>query len=166
MKELLKNTDDSHGRVRQMILRRYRLIRFVAISLRKNHIVLFFSGIVFNSIGFINNISNLIIVLKINLKSLCICMVRARKPLQLTGAKFGVVSLCTFTDVNRQSRCIDKYRRLMICKNCTTCIRNKSRGQDKNGLRSRLSSAERPYEIVSILEDLEELDQRRSTRIY
>ncbi|KAL2732173.1 odorant receptor 13a-like isoform X3 [Vespula squamosa] len=85
MKELLKNTDDSHGRVRQMILRRYRLI----------------SGIVFNSIGFINNISNLIIVLKINLKSLCICMVRARKPLQLTGAKFGVVSLCTFTDVNR-----------------------------------------------------------------
>ncbi|KAL2739127.1 odorant receptor 13a-like [Vespula squamosa] len=100
MKELLKNTDDSHGRVRQMILRRYRLIRFVAISLRRNHIVLFFSGIVFNSIGFINNISNLIIVLKINLKSLCICMVRARKPLQLTGAKFSVVSLCTFTDVN------------------------------------------------------------------
>ncbi|KAL2741552.1 odorant receptor 13a-like [Vespula squamosa] len=36
----------------------------------------------------------------INLKSLRICMVRARKPLQLTGAKFGVVSSCTFTDVN------------------------------------------------------------------
>ncbi|KAL2711417.1 odorant receptor 13a-like isoform X3 [Vespula squamosa] len=59
-----------------------------------------------------------------------------------------------------------KSRELMICKNCTTCIRNKSRGQEKNCLRSRLSSAERPYEIVSILEDLEELDRQRSTRIY
>ncbi|KAL2741494.1 odorant receptor 13a-like, partial [Vespula squamosa] len=39
----------------------------------------------------------------INLKSLRICMVRARKPLQLTDAKFGVVSSCTFTDIVKTS---------------------------------------------------------------
>ncbi|KAL2731736.1 odorant receptor 13a-like [Vespula squamosa] len=38
----------------------------------------------------------------INLKFLCICMVRAREPLQLTCAKFCVVSLCTFTEASYQ----------------------------------------------------------------
>ncbi|KAF7378700.1 hypothetical protein HZH66_015487 [Vespula vulgaris] len=36
----------------------------------------------------------------IDIQSICICMVRARKPLQLTCAKFCVLSLCTFSDVS------------------------------------------------------------------
>ncbi|KAF7379253.1 hypothetical protein HZH68_017098 [Vespula germanica] len=36
-----------------------------------------------------------------DVKSICICMIRARKPLRLTCAKFCVVSLRTFTDVSR-----------------------------------------------------------------
>ncbi|XP_043685170.1 odorant receptor 13a-like [Vespula pensylvanica] len=34
-----------------------------------------------------------------DVKSICICMIRARKPLRLTCAKFCVVSLRTFTDI-------------------------------------------------------------------
>ncbi|KAF7378694.1 hypothetical protein HZH66_015481 [Vespula vulgaris] len=37
-----------------------------------------------------------------DVKSICICMIRARKPLRLTCAKFCVVSLRTFTDVSRR----------------------------------------------------------------
>ncbi|KAL2729673.1 odorant receptor 13a-like [Vespula squamosa] len=133
----------------------------------------------------------------INLKSLCISMVRAGKPLLLFLSNIrithftifklaansedidGVLISSTNIYANKRENDIEeqlkskrfrrdklKSRELMICKNCTTCIRNKSRGQEKNCLRSRLSSAERPYEIVSILEDLEELDRQRSTRIY
>lgn len=36
------------------------------------------------------------------------------------------------------------------CKNCITCIKNKSRGQKKYGLLSQLGPAERPFEIMSI----------------
>nr|XP_050868552.1 odorant receptor 4-like [Vespula vulgaris] len=39
----------------------------------------------------------------IDMKSICICMMRARKPLQLTCAKFCVVSLRTFTDIIKTS---------------------------------------------------------------
>lgn len=37
-----------------------------------------------------------------------------------------------------------------ICKNCTICIKNKSRGQDKYGLMSHLGPEEQPFEIISI----------------
>ncbi|KAI4490084.1 hypothetical protein M0804_004266 [Polistes exclamans] len=36
----------------------------------------------------------------IDSKLICICMMRARKPLRLTSAKFCIVSLRTFTDVS------------------------------------------------------------------
>ncbi|KAL2734671.1 odorant receptor 13a-like [Vespula maculifrons] len=39
----------------------------------------------------------------IEMKSICICMMRARKPLQLTCLKFCVVSLRTFTDIVKSS---------------------------------------------------------------
>ncbi|KAF7379265.1 hypothetical protein HZH68_017110 [Vespula germanica] len=39
----------------------------------------------------------------IDIQSICICMVRARKPLQLTCAKFCVLSLCTFSDIVKTS---------------------------------------------------------------
>lgn len=37
-----------------------------------------------------------------------------------------------------------------ICKNCQTCKKNKSRGQEKIGLMSHLGPATKPFEIVSI----------------
>ncbi|KAL2713531.1 odorant receptor 13a-like, partial [Vespula squamosa] len=54
----------------------------------------------------------------INLKFLCICMVRARKPLRLTCAKFRVVSLCTFTDIVLEYY----YSITYIEENCERCI--------------------------------------------
>lgn len=36
------------------------------------------------------------------------------------------------------------------CRNCETCIKNKTRGQEKYGLLSQLGPATRPFEIVSI----------------
>ncbi|XP_043487131.1 odorant receptor coreceptor-like [Polistes fuscatus] len=39
----------------------------------------------------------------IDSKLICICMMRARKPLRLTSAKFCIVSLRTFTDVMKTS---------------------------------------------------------------
>lgn len=39
----------------------------------------------------------------------------------------------------------------IICKNCTVCIQNKSRGQNKFGLMSHMGPATKPFEIVSIV---------------
>ncbi|KAL2711902.1 odorant receptor 13a-like [Vespula squamosa] len=151
VKEFLKNNHDSHGRIRQMILRHYRLIRLGDILEDSFNIVIFlhmvgstillctssyqmlFSlaelervyiftfliyvclllctlyGYCYMGECLIEESTNLCDAIyhcdwyelsTINLKSLCICMVRARKPLQLTCAKFCVVSLCTFTDVS------------------------------------------------------------------
>ncbi|KAL2734760.1 LOW QUALITY PROTEIN: odorant receptor 13a-like isoform X2 [Vespula squamosa] len=196
VKEFLKNNHDSHGRVRQMILRHYRLISIRKMSLQKityppricfrladtsedsfnivtclhmvgstillctsyqtSYQMLFvrirYSMQIYTSRRLINNFiffrrdqkksiylrflytfafccAHCIVIVyrrslwcidgqclieecdaiyrcdwyelsTIDLKSLCISMVRAGKPLQLTGAKFGVVSSCTFTDVN------------------------------------------------------------------
>ncbi|KAL2733135.1 odorant receptor 13a-like, partial [Vespula squamosa] len=149
VKEFLKNNHDSHGRVRQMILRHYRLISIRKMSLQKItypprtcfrladtsedsfnivtclHMSLARSEKVY-IFTFLIYFCLLLCTLysycydgqclieecdaiyrcdwyelsTIDLKSLCISMVRAGKPLQLTGAKFGVVSSCTFTDVN------------------------------------------------------------------
>ncbi|KAL2713488.1 odorant receptor 9a-like [Vespula squamosa] len=38
-----------------------------------------------------------------NLKTIYVCMIRTRKPLQLTSAKFCALSLCTFTDILKTS---------------------------------------------------------------
>ncbi|KAL2733126.1 odorant receptor 13a-like [Vespula squamosa] len=146
-KEFLKNNHDSHGRVRQMILRHYRLISIRKMSLQK---ITYPPRICFRLADTSEDSFNIVTCLHmslarlekvyiftfliyfclllctlysycyvgqclieecdaiyrcdwyelstINLKSLCISMVRAGKPLQLTGAKFGVVSSCTFTD--------------------------------------------------------------------
>lgn len=50
-------------------------------------------------------------------------------------------------------------------KNCTTCMKNKSRGQDKYGLMSHLGPAERPFEIMSI-DTIGGFGGRRSTKKY
>ncbi|KAL2713015.1 odorant receptor 13a-like isoform X2 [Vespula squamosa] len=149
VKEFLKNNHDSHGRVRQMILRHYRLISIRKMSLQK---ITYPPRICFRLADTSEDSFNIVTCLHmslarsekvyiftfliyfclllctlysycyvgqclieecdaiyrcdwyelstIDLKSLCISMVRAGKPLQLTGAKFGVVSSCTFTDVN------------------------------------------------------------------
>lgn len=52
-----------------------------------------------------------------------------------------------------------------ICKNCTICIKNKSRGQDKYGLMSHLGPAERPFEIISI-DTIGGFGGSRSTKKY
>ncbi|KAL2733099.1 odorant receptor 13a-like [Vespula squamosa] len=149
VKEFLKNNHDCHGRVRQMILRHYRLISIRKMSLQK---ITYPPRICFRLADTSEDSFNIVTCLHmslarlekvyiftfliyfclllctlysycyvgqclieecdaiyrcdwyelstIDLKSLCISMVRAGKPLQLTGAKFGVVSSCTFTDVN------------------------------------------------------------------
>ncbi|KAL2732135.1 odorant receptor 13a-like isoform X2 [Vespula squamosa] len=154
VKKLLKNIDDSHGRIRQMILRHYRStillctssyqMLFVRIPLFYANLrltfltelerVYRFTFLIYVCLlscklyGLIKELINRILIdlqfditnlcdaiyhcdwyelSTINLKFLCICMVRAKKPLRLTCAKFHVVSLCTFTDV---SRCIGYVR--------------------------------------------------------
>lgn len=52
-----------------------------------------------------------------------------------------------------------------ICKNCTTCIKNKFRGQDKYSLMSHLGPAERPFEIISI-DTIGAFGGSRSTKKY
>ncbi|KAF7383024.1 hypothetical protein HZH68_014873 [Vespula germanica] len=57
-------------------------------------------------------------MLKKNLKSIYICMMRTRKPLQLTSAKFRTLSLCTFTDatdVFESEKVIRWNKRLLRC---------------------------------------------------
>nr|XP_050868850.1 odorant receptor 13a-like isoform X2 [Vespula vulgaris] len=154
VKELLKYTDGSQGRIRQMILRHYRLIRLADILEDSFNVVIFlhlvgstillctssyqmlfslaelekiyiFTFLIYVCLllctlfGYcyigeclIEESTNLCEAIyhcnwyelsTINLQSICICMVRARKPLQLTGAKFCVVSLCTFTDIVKTS---------------------------------------------------------------
>lgn len=51
------------------------------------------------------------------------------------------------------------------CKNCTTCMKNKTRGQPKYGLLSHLGPATRPFEIVS-LDTVGGLGGSRSTKRY
>lgn len=52
-----------------------------------------------------------------------------------------------------------------ICKNCTICKKNKSRGQGKFGLMSHLGPATKPYEIVSI-DTIGGFGGSRSTKKY
>lgn len=52
-----------------------------------------------------------------------------------------------------------------ICKKCTTCIKNKTRGQGKFGLMSHLGPAKRPFEIVSI-DTIGGFGGSRSTKKY
>lgn len=52
-----------------------------------------------------------------------------------------------------------------ICKSCTVCIKNKSRGQDKLGLMSHLGPAKKPFEIVSI-DTIGGFGGSRSTKKY
>jgi len=52
-----------------------------------------------------------------------------------------------------------------ICKRCTVCIKNKSRGQDKIGLMSHLGPSTRPFEIVSI-DTIGGFGGSRSTKKY
>lgn len=52
-----------------------------------------------------------------------------------------------------------------ICKSCTVCIKNKSRGQDKIGLMSHLGPATKPFEIVSI-DTIGGFGSSRSTKKY
>ena len=52
-----------------------------------------------------------------------------------------------------------------ICKNCSTCIKNKSKGQNKYGLMSHLGPAENPLEIVSI-DTIGGFGGTRSTKKY
>ncbi|XP_047370270.1 odorant receptor 13a-like [Vespa velutina] len=49
-----------------------------------------------------------------DLKSICLCMIRARKPLQLTCGKFCAVSLCTFTDILKSSMAYLSVVRTMV----------------------------------------------------
>lgn len=51
------------------------------------------------------------------------------------------------------------------CKNCETCIRNKSRGQEKYGLMSHLGPATKPFEIISI-DTIGGFGGSRSTKKY
>lgn len=52
-----------------------------------------------------------------------------------------------------------------ICKNCETCIRNKSRGQKIYGLMSHLGPARNPFEIMSI-DSIGGFGGSRSTKKY
>ena len=52
-----------------------------------------------------------------------------------------------------------------ICKNCSTCIKNKSRGQNKYGLMFHLGPAGNPLEIVSI-DTIGGFSGTRSTKKY
>ncbi|KAL2727366.1 odorant receptor 13a-like [Vespula squamosa] len=144
VKKFLKNNHDTQGRIRQMILRHYRLIILADILEDSFNIVIFlhmvgsmnllctssyqmlFVRILLTELERVYRFTFLIYVCllsytftnlcdaiyhynwyelsMINLKFLCICMVRARKPLQLTCAKFCVVSLCTFTKASYQHR--------------------------------------------------------------
>lgn len=52
-----------------------------------------------------------------------------------------------------------------ICKSCTVCRKNKSRGQDKFGLMSHLGPATKPFEITSI-DTIGGLGGSRSTKKY
>lgn len=51
------------------------------------------------------------------------------------------------------------------CKNCETCIRNKSRVQEKYGLMSHLGPATKPFEIISI-DTIGGFGGSRSTKKY
>ncbi|KAL2732095.1 odorant receptor 13a-like, partial [Vespula squamosa] len=128
VKEFLKNNHDTHGRIRRMILRHYRLISLTELERVYRFTFLIYVcllsctlyGHCYIGECLIEELINRILIYlqfdsknvcdvihhcdwyelsTINLKFLCICMVRARKPLRLTCAKFRVVSLCTFTDV-------------------------------------------------------------------
>lgn len=52
-----------------------------------------------------------------------------------------------------------------ICNNCETCIKNKSRGQDKYGLMSHLGPASKPFQIMSI-DTIGGFGGQRSTKRY
>lgn len=52
-----------------------------------------------------------------------------------------------------------------ICKNCTVCKKNKTRGQPKHGLMSQLGPASKPFEIMSI-DTVGGLGGTRSTKKY
>lgn len=52
-----------------------------------------------------------------------------------------------------------------ICNNCETCIKNKSRGQDKYGLMSYLGPAAKPFQIMSI-DTIGGFGGQRSTKRY
>lgn len=52
-----------------------------------------------------------------------------------------------------------------LCKNCTTCIKNKTRGQKKFGLMSHLGPATKPFEIMSI-DTIGGFGGSRSTKRY
>lgn len=52
-----------------------------------------------------------------------------------------------------------------ICKTCTVCLKNKSRGQNKFGLMSQLGPATKPFEIVSI-DTIGGFGSSRSTKKY
>lgn len=52
-----------------------------------------------------------------------------------------------------------------ICKTCTTCIKNKSKGQDKYGLMSYLGPAERPFKII-LTNTVGGFGRSRSTKRY
>lgn len=52
-----------------------------------------------------------------------------------------------------------------ICKNCETCLKNKSRGQDKYGLMSHLGPASKPFQIMSI-DTIGGFGGQRSTKRY
>lgn len=52
-----------------------------------------------------------------------------------------------------------------VCKNCTVCIKNKSRGQDKFGLMSHFGPAKNPFEIMSI-DTIGGFGGSRSTKKY
>lgn len=52
-----------------------------------------------------------------------------------------------------------------ICKSCTVCKRNKSRGQNKIGLMSHLGPAKKPFQIVSI-DTIGGFGGSRSTKKY
>lgn len=52
-----------------------------------------------------------------------------------------------------------------ICKNCETCIKNKSRGQEKFGFMSHLGPATKPFEIISI-DTIGGFGGSRSTKKY